>query len=124
MRFVYFFYAWIPLVALGTIVVLVLPWLAVIALMAVVLAAVAALGSFAWAVVAALSGLRHPRKQTVPSQQVALEGGVGGIATAFATAAPSIDRMPWFPSAEHQSEHSDSSDTWHTAGTARRDAGR
>jgi hypothetical protein len=138
MRFFYYFYAWIPFIALGTIVVLVLPWLAVIALMAVLLAAVAALGSLAWGVVATLSGLRHPRKQTVPSQQVALESGVGGIATAFATAAPSIDRMPWFASADDQSErleeaefnpidmyeHPDMSDTWNTSGTARRDAGR
>jgi len=134
MRFFYYFYAWIPFIALGPIVVLVLPWLAVIALMAVLLAAVAALGSLAWGVLAALSGLRRPRKQTVPSQQVALQSGVGGIATAFATAARSIDRMPWSPSAEQLEEagfnpsdvyeHPDMSDTWNTSGTARRDAGR
>ena len=107
MRFFYYFYAWIPFVALGTIVVLVLPWLAVIALMAVLLGAVAVLGSLAWGAVAALSGLRHPREQALPSQRIALESGVGGIATTFATTAPVIDRPQWFLSAEDQPERLD-----------------
>jgi hypothetical protein len=111
MRFFYYFYAWIPFVALGTIVVLVLPWLAVIALVAVVLGAVAVLGSLAWGVVAALSGLRHPREQTLPSQQIALDGGVSGIATAFARTAPFIDQPQWSFGFEHEFEHRDASDT-------------
>jgi hypothetical protein len=104
MRFFYYFYAWIPFLALGTIVVLVLPWLAVIALVAVVLGAVAVLGSLAWGVVAALSGLHHSREQAQPTQRIALESGVGRIAQAFATTAPVIDRPQWFLGAEDQSE--------------------
>ena len=96
MRFFYYFYAWVPFVVLGTVVVLVLPWLAVVALAAVLVAVVAALGSLAWAVVAALSGLGHSifgysRKEPVP---------IGVY------------------------EHPYISDAWQTSGTARRDAGR
>ena len=58
MRFDYF-YAWIPFVLVGVIVILALPWLAVIALMAVLLAMVAALGSLAWAGVGAVTALGH-----------------------------------------------------------------
>jgi hypothetical protein len=58
-RFISFFYAWIPVVLIGTVVILALPWLALIALVAVVLAIVAVLGSLAWAIVAAFNGLGH-----------------------------------------------------------------
>ena len=106
MRFFYFFYAWIPFVVLGTIVILVLPWLAVIALMAVLLAAAAALGSFAWAIVVALSGLGHSSKQGNASQRAALvPAGIGGAAPAFVSAAPrSVTRPPLFPRPVDQSE--------------------
>ena len=59
MRFLYFFYVWVPAVLVGAVVILTLPWLAVIALIAALLATVAALGSLAWAGLAALNGLSH-----------------------------------------------------------------
>jgi hypothetical protein len=47
-----YFYAWTPLVVVGTVVVLALPWLGLIALMIAALAALAALPALAWAMVA------------------------------------------------------------------------
>jgi hypothetical protein len=47
-----YFYAWTPLVIVGTIFVLSAPWLGLIALMLVVLVALVALAALAWAVVA------------------------------------------------------------------------
>ena len=52
-----FFYLWIPAVLVGTVVILALPWLAVIALLAIVATVVAALGSLAVAFVAAPKAL-------------------------------------------------------------------
>ena len=46
-----YFYAWTPLVIVGTVVLLSLPWLGLIALMIVSLAAVVALAALAWATV-------------------------------------------------------------------------
>jgi hypothetical protein len=46
-----YFYAWTPLVIVGTVFVLALPWLGLIALMAVSLVAVVALAALAWAIV-------------------------------------------------------------------------
>jgi hypothetical protein len=48
-----YFYAWTPLVIVGTVVLLSLPWLGLIALMIAALAALAALASLTWAMVAA-----------------------------------------------------------------------
>jgi hypothetical protein len=48
-----YFYAWTPLVVVGTVVLLSLPWLGLIALTIAAIAAVAALAAFAWAIVAA-----------------------------------------------------------------------
>jgi hypothetical protein len=48
-----YFYAWTPLVVVGTVVLLFLPWLALIALVIAALAAVAALAALGWAIVAA-----------------------------------------------------------------------
>jgi hypothetical protein len=47
-----YFYAWIPVAALGTLVILSLPWLGLIALIVVMPLVLGALGAFAWAVVA------------------------------------------------------------------------
>lgn len=47
-----YFYAWAPLVIAGTVVLLALPWLALIALFVFALAALAAVAALAWAVVA------------------------------------------------------------------------
>jgi hypothetical protein len=46
-----YFYAWAPLVVVGTVVLLFLPWLALIALVIAALAALAALTALAWAIV-------------------------------------------------------------------------
>jgi hypothetical protein len=48
-----YFYVWTPLVVVGTVVVLSLPWLGLIALMVAALASLAALAALAWAIVAA-----------------------------------------------------------------------
>ncbi len=48
-----YFYAWTPLVIVGTVVILSLPPLGLIALMVVALVAVAALAALAWAIVSA-----------------------------------------------------------------------
>ena len=46
-----YFYAWTPLVIVGTLVLLSLPWLGLIALMVFALAALGALAALAWAIV-------------------------------------------------------------------------
>lgn len=48
-----YFYSWTPLVIVGTVVFLSLPWLGLIALLVAVLVALAALAALAWAIVAA-----------------------------------------------------------------------
>jgi hypothetical protein len=48
-----YFYAWTPLVIVGSVVLLTLPWLGLIALMVFALAALAGLAALVWAVVAA-----------------------------------------------------------------------
>lgn len=48
-----YFYAWTPLVIVGTVVLLALPWLGLIALMVFALVALAALAALVWAIVAA-----------------------------------------------------------------------
>jgi hypothetical protein len=52
-----YFYAWMPLVIVGTAVILTLPWLSLIALMVGLLAVVATLGALARAIVVALYAL-------------------------------------------------------------------
>lgn len=47
-----YFYAWTPLVISGTVVLLALPWLGLIALFVFAVAALAALAALAWAIVA------------------------------------------------------------------------
>jgi hypothetical protein len=46
-----YFYAWIPVVAVGALVILSLPWLGLIALIVVVPVVLGALAAFAWAIV-------------------------------------------------------------------------
>lgn len=48
-----YFYSWTPLVIVGTVVLLSLPWLGLIAFMVFALVALAALAALAWAIVAA-----------------------------------------------------------------------
>jgi cell division protein FtsW (lipid II flippase) len=48
-----YFYAWTPLVVVGAVVLLSLPWLGLFALMIATIAALAALAALAWALVAA-----------------------------------------------------------------------
>jgi hypothetical protein len=48
-----YFYVWTPLVIVGAVVLLALPWLGLIALMVFALVALAALAALAWAIVAA-----------------------------------------------------------------------
>lgn len=55
-----YFYAWTPLVVVGTVAILALPWLAVMALIVALLGMVAALGALAWAIVSA--GRAVPRR--------------------------------------------------------------
>jgi hypothetical protein len=67
-----YFYAWMPVVLVGTVVILICPWLALIALLVMVSAAVAALGALAWAFVSALSALgRSALSRSVPVQSLA-----------------------------------------------------
>jgi hypothetical protein len=47
-----YFYAWIPVVAVGTLVILSLPWLGLIALIVVMPLVLGALAALAWAIVA------------------------------------------------------------------------
>lgn len=79
-----YFYAWMPaVVVVGTVVILTCPYLALIALMAVLLAAVAALGALALAGVSALYALgrsvpRRWRERLGASERIVLHpGGVG-----------------------------------------------
>ena len=46
-----YFYAWMPFVIVGTVVLLALPWLGLIALMVFALVALGALAALAWAIV-------------------------------------------------------------------------
>ena len=48
---VWYFYSWTPLVIVGTVVLLSLPWLGLIALVIFSLGALAALAALAWAIV-------------------------------------------------------------------------
>lgn len=48
-----YFYSWLPLVIVGGVVFLALPWLGLIALMVFALVVLAALGALVWALVAA-----------------------------------------------------------------------
>jgi hypothetical protein len=48
-----YFYAWTPLVVVGAVIFLSLPWLGLIALMTTALTALAAVAALAWATVAA-----------------------------------------------------------------------
>jgi hypothetical protein len=59
------FYAWVPAVVVATVVILVLPWLAVIALLALLVLATAFLFSLVWAFVAAAKALFRPAFATV-----------------------------------------------------------
>jgi hypothetical protein len=47
-----YFYSWIPLVIVGTVALLALPWLGLIALLVFALLALAALAALVWAIVA------------------------------------------------------------------------
>jgi hypothetical protein len=74
-----YFYAWTPLVIVGTVVLLSLPWLGLIALMAFALLALGALAAFAWAIVfvpyrlgRAISHRRHMHRGTSPETAAAL----------------------------------------------------
>ena len=46
-----YFYAWMPFVIVGSVVILALPWLGLIALMVLALVALGALAALAWAIV-------------------------------------------------------------------------
>jgi hypothetical protein len=72
-------YAWTPLVIVGTVVLLSLPWLGLIALMVVSLVALAALAALAWAIVSvplmlsrAISRRWHTRSGASPRTAAAL----------------------------------------------------
>ena len=73
-----YFYAWTPLVVVGTVVILSLPWLGLIAFMIAALVAVAAPVALAWATVAATRGvgraiaLRWHRPSAIPQYKPAL----------------------------------------------------
>jgi hypothetical protein len=54
-----YFYAWAPLVVVGALVLLSLPWLGLIALFVATLLALAALAALAWATVAAPLAVGH-----------------------------------------------------------------
>jgi len=73
-----YFYAWTPLVIVGTVVFLSLPWLGVFALMIVALVALVALAALAWAIVfvpymlsRAISRRWHSRSAASPRTAVA-----------------------------------------------------
>jgi hypothetical protein len=61
-----YFYAWTPLVLVGTVAILALPWLAVIALIAALIVAFAAVGALAWAIVWAMVSAVHALSRSVP----------------------------------------------------------
>jgi hypothetical protein len=74
-----YFFAWTPLVIVGTVVLLSLPWLGLIALMVVSLVALAALGALAWAIISvplmlsrAISHRWHIRSGATPRAAAAL----------------------------------------------------
>lgn len=82
-----YFYAWAPLVIVGTLVILSLPWLGLIALMIFAIVAVTALAALAWAIVVApytlgrtINRLWHGRTiaipRTAPSQRYAAQRGI------------------------------------------------
>jgi hypothetical protein len=48
-----YFYSWMPLVVVGAVVLLALPWLGLLALMTAALASLGALAALGWAIVAA-----------------------------------------------------------------------
>jgi len=106
------FYAWIPAVLVGAVVILALPWLAVIALLVLVLAVAAGLGFLVWSCVAALNALGHfalgrSHRQNTVSRQVALDPpGIRSTETAlapvYATSASPL--QPLFSSIPDQSE--------------------
>jgi len=106
------FYAWIPAVLVVAVVILALPWLAVIALLVLVLAVAAGLGFLAWSFVAALKALGHSvlgrsHGHSTVSRGVVLDSpGVGSSGMAFApdyatSASPS---RPLLSSTPDQSE--------------------
>jgi hypothetical protein len=61
-----YFYAWLPLVLVGTIVILACPWLALIALAGALLAVVSALGALAVATFGAFRALGRAAFGSVP----------------------------------------------------------
>ncbi len=74
-----YFYAWMPLVIVGTVLLLSLPWLGVIALMIVSLVSLVALAALAWAILAvpymlarAISRHWHNRTYASPRTAAAL----------------------------------------------------
>jgi hypothetical protein len=84
-----YFYAWTPAVVLfGTVVIMAIPYLAVIVLMGVVLAVLGALGVLVWTIASALyalaraslghAGPRASRDRSDASPRVALNPGVIG----------------------------------------------
>jgi hypothetical protein len=81
--FVTYYYAWTPLVILGTLVVLTLPWLGLIALMVVSLLALGALAAIASAIVLVPYAL---------ARAVARRGHGDGGASVRTVAAPSPAR--------------------------------
>jgi hypothetical protein len=95
MRYVYAWYAWAPAVIFGGVVVLILPWLAVFALLALLVPVVAALWSLVRGFVAVLralgrSTLHHPHNESKASDRLATDSAhVAGTATVFASAASS-----------------------------------
>jgi hypothetical protein len=106
-RFEYF-YIWIPAVLVGAVVLLALPWLAVIALLAIVAAVVAGLGYLAAAFVAAVKALVRSvggtQEQSLASKWPALEpSGAASVATAFAVP-KNLTASAWFSSTVDESE--------------------
>lgn len=98
-----YLYEWLPAVLVGTLLILALPWLAVIALLALLIAVVGGLGLLAMGLVAAGKGLGrttvgHSRHQSEVSQRVALQGGGVGSATTAPQDSPRIsDWLLHFP---------------------------
>jgi hypothetical protein len=82
-----YFYAWTPLVIVGTVVLLSLPWLGLIALMIASLVALVALAALAWAIVfvpyrlgRAVSGRWHIRSDASLRTAAALSPASGARA--------------------------------------------
>jgi hypothetical protein len=101
------YYAWLPAVIVGTVVILVLPWLAVIALLALLATAVVALASLAAALVASVRALARSafgssRHESEAGHWAALEPvGVGAAAPALV---PSVTWRPHFADIDDQTE--------------------